>query len=107
MPDFSKLPRDLIELITRNPRSIRFIENLQSQAFDLLPATVQEIFLAVQQAQVAADDAKSMAIQAMSQKPDDVLGLVGTPFYPNDQLIGLVSVFDAPIDALGLVEVSL
>jgi len=32
---------------------------------------------------------------------------VGTPFYPNDQLIGLVSVFDAPIDALGLVEVSL
>ena len=107
MPSFSKLPRDLIELITRNPRSIRFIENLQSQAFDLLPTTIQEILLAVQQAQVAADDAKSMAIQAMSQKPDDALGLVGTPFYPNDQLIGLVSVFDAPIDALGLVEVSL
>ena len=107
MPSFSKLSRDLIELITRNPRSIRFIENLQSQAFDLLPTTIQEILLVVQQAQVTADDAKSMAIQAMSQKPDDALGLVGTPFYPNDQMIGLVSVFDAPIDALGLVEVSL
>lgn len=107
MPSFSKLPRDLIELITRNPRSIRFIENLQSQAFDLLPTTIQEILLVVQQAQVTADDAKSMAIQAMSQKPDDALGLISTPFYPNDQMIGLVSVFDAPIDALGLVEVSL
>ena len=107
MPSFSKLPRDLIELITRNPRSIRFIENLQSQAFDLLPTTIQEILLVVQQAQVTADDAKSMAIQAISQKPDDALGLISTPFYPNDQMIGLVSVFDAPIDALGLVEVSL
>lgn len=107
MPNFSKLPRNLIEQIAKNPRSIKFIENLQSQAFDLLPTTIQEILLAVQQAQLAADDAKSMAIQAISQKPDDALGLVGTPFYPNDQMIGLVSVFDAPIDALGLVEVSL
>lgn len=107
MPNFSKLPRNLIEQIAKNPRSIKFIENLQSQAFDLLPATIQEILLVVQQAQVTADDAKSMAIQAMNQKPDDALGLVGVPFYPNDQMIGLVSVFDAPIDALGLVEVSL
>ena len=107
MPNFLKLPRDLIAKITSDPRSIRFLENLQSQAFDLLPATIQEILLVVQQAQVTADDAKSMAIQAISQKPDDALGLVGTPFYPNDQMIGLVSVFDAPIDALGLVEVSL
>ena len=107
MPNFLKLPRDLIAKISSDPRSIRFLENLQSQAFDLLPTTIQEILLAVQQAQVAADDAKSMAIQAMNRKPDDALGLVGTPFYPNDQMIGLVSVFDAPIDALGLVEVSL
>lgn len=107
MPNFLKLPRDLIAKITSDPRSIRFLENLQSQAFDLLPATIQEILLVVQQAQVTADDAKSMAIQAMNQKPDDVLGLVGVPFYPNDQLIGLVGVFDAPTDALGLVEVSL
>ena len=107
MPNFSKLPRNLIEQIAKNPRSIKFIENLQSQAFDLLPTTIQEILLVVQQAQVTADDAKSMAIQAISQKPDDAIGLVGTPFYPNDQMIGLVSVFDAPIDALGLVEVSL
>lgn len=107
MPNFSKLPRNLIEQIAKNPRSIKFIENLQSQAFDLLPATVQEIFLAVQQAQLSADDAKGLAMQAMNRKPDDVLGLVGVPFYPNDQPISLVSVFDAPIDALGLVEVSL
>ena len=107
MPSFLKLPRDLIAKISSDPRSIRFFENLQSQAFDLLPATIQEIFLAIQQAQIAADDAKSMVAQAMNQKPNDVLGLVGIPFYPNDQLIGLVSVFDAPIDALGLVEVSL
>ena len=107
MPSFLKLPRDLIAKISSDPRSIRFFENLQSQAFDLLPTTIQEILLVVQQAQVTADDAKSMAIQAISQKPDDALGLVGIPFYPNDQLIGLVSVFDAPIDALGLVEVSL
>ena len=107
MPSFLKLPRDLIAKISSDPRSIRFLENLQSQAFDLLPTTIQEILLVVQQAQVTADDAKSMAIQAMNQKPNDVLGLVGIPFYPNDQLIGLVSVFDAPIDALGLVEVSL
>lgn len=107
MPNFSKLPRNLIEQIAKNPRSIKFIENLQSQAFDLLPTTIQEILLVVQQAQVTADDAKSMAIQAMNQKPDDALGLVGVPFYPNDQMISLVSVFDAPIDALGLVEVSL
>lgn len=93
MPSFLKLPRDLIAKISSDPRSIRFLENLQSQSFDLLPATIQEILLVVQQAQVTADDAKSMAIQAMSQKPDDALGLV--------------SVFDAPIDALGLVEVSL
>lgn len=107
MANLLKLPRDLIAKITNDPRSIRFLENLQSQAFDLLPATIQEIFLAIQQAQIAADDAKSMVAQAMNQKPNDVLGLVGIPFYPNDQLIGLVSVFDAPIDALGLVEVSL
>ena len=107
MPSFAKLPRDLLAKITSDPRSIRFLENLQSQAFDLLPATIQEILTVIQQAQITADDAKSMAIQAMSQKPDDVLGLVGVPFYPNDQMIGLVSVFDAPIDALGLVEVSL
>ena len=107
MANLLKLPRDLIAKITNDPRSIRFLENLQSQAFDLLPATIQEIFLAIQQAQIAADDAKSMAIQAMNQKPNDVLGLVGAPLYPNDQMIGLVSVFDAPIDALGLVEVSL
>ncbi len=107
MPNFLKLPRDLIAKITSDPRSIRFLESLQSQAFDLLPTTIQEILLVVQQAQVTADDAKSMAIQAMNQKPDDVLGLMGTPFYPNDQPISLVSVFDAPIDALGLVEVSL
>ena len=92
MPNFLKLPRDLIAKITNDPRSIRFLENLQSQAFDLLPTTIQEILLAVQQAQVAADDAKSMAAQALNQKPDDVLGLVGIPFYPNDQLIGLVEV---------------
>lgn len=107
MPNFLKLPRDLIAKISSDPRSIRFFENLQSQAFDLLPATIQEILTVIQQAQITADDAKSMAIQAMSQKPDDVLGLVGVPFYPNDQLIGLVGVFDAPTDALGLVEVSL
>lgn len=107
MPNFLKLPRDLIAKITNDPRSIRFLENLQSQAFDLLPATIQEILMVIQQAQVTADDAKSMAMQAMNQKPDDVLGLVGVPFYPNDQPISLVSVFDAPIDALGLVEVSL
>lgn len=107
MPNLLKLPRDLIAKITNDPRSIRFIENLQSQAFDLLPATIQEIFLAIQQAQVAADDAKGLAIQAINKKPDDALGLVGIPFYPNDQMIGLVPVFDAPIDALGLVEVSL
>lgn len=107
MPNFLKLPRDLIAKISSDPRSIRFLENLQSQAFDLLPATIQEILTVIQQAQITADDAKSMAIQAMNQKPNDVLGLVGIPFYPNDQLIGLVSVFDAPIDALGLVEVSL
>jgi len=107
MPNFSKLPRNLIEQIAKNPRSIKFIENLQSQAFDLLPATIQEILTAIQQAQITADDAKSMVIQAMNQKPDDALGLVGIPIYPNDQPISLVSVFDAPIDALGLVEVSL
>ena len=107
MPSFLKLPRDLIAKITSDPRSIRFLENLQSQAFDLLPATIQEILTAIQQAQITADDAKSMATQAMNQKPDDALGLVGTPCYPNDQMIGLVSIFDAPIDALGLVEVSL
>lgn len=107
MPNFLKLPRDLIAKITSDPRSIRFLENLQSQAFDLLPTTIQEILLAIQQAQITADDAKSMATQAMNQKPNDVLGLVGVPFYPNDQMIGLVSIFDAPIDALGLVEVSL
>ncbi len=107
MPNFLKLPRDLIAKISSDPRSIRFLENLQSQAFDLLPTTIQEILLVVQQAQVTADDAKSMAIQAMNQKPNDVLGLVGIPIYPNDQPISLVSVFDAPIDALGLVEVSL
>ena len=92
MPNLLKLPRDLLAKITSDPRSIRFLENLQSQAFDLLPTTIQEILMVVQQAQVAADDAKSMAAQAMSQKPDDVLGLVGIPFYPNDQLIGLVEV---------------
>jgi len=92
MPSFLKLPRDLIAKISSDPRSIRFLENLQSQAFDLLPTTIQEILLAVQQAQVAADDAKSMAIQAINQKPNDMLGLVGIPFYPNDQLIGLVEV---------------
>jgi len=107
MPNFLKLPRDLIAKISSDPRSIRFLENLQSQAFDLLPATIQEILTAIQQAQITADDAKGLAMQAMNRKPDDVLGLVGVPFYPNDQLIGLVSVFDAPIDALGLVEVSL
>ena len=107
MPNFLKLPRDLLAKITSDPRSIRFLENLQSQAFDLLPATIQEILLVIQQAQVTADDAKGLAMQAMNRKPDDVLGLVGIPIYPNDQPISLVSVFDAPTDALGLVEVSL
>ena len=106
MPSFAKLPRDLLAKITSDPRSIRFLENLQSQAFDLLPATIQEILLIVQQAQITADDAKSMAIQAMSKSLMTCLA-VGTPFYPNDQMIGLVSVLMRRLMRLALVEVSL
>lgn len=87
----SKLPRDLIEQITRNPRSIRFLENLQTQTFDALPDAVAVILATVQQAQITADTAQTMAIQALNKSMPDVLCLVGVPLLADD-VLGLVSI---------------
>lgn len=86
MPSFSKLPRELIEQITRNPRSIKFIENLQTQTFDILPESLQQIFAAIQQAQITAESAQTTAIQALNKPMPDVLGLVGVSVRPDDSL---------------------
>lgn len=72
MPDFPKLPRDLIALIAINPRSIRFIENLQSQAFDLMPSAIQSLILAIQGVQGVADDALALAQAANAREIPDV-----------------------------------
>jgi len=104
MPSFSKLPRDLITQISTNPRAIRFIENLQSQAFDLLPTTIQQIFAAIQDAQISADTAQTTAIQALNRPTPDVLGLVGVPVRADD-VLGLVSVASQSDDALGVLAI--
>lgn len=72
MPDFPKLPRDLIALFANNPRSIRFIENLQTQAFELMPDALQSLILKIQGVQGLADDALAAAQSANAREIPDV-----------------------------------
>lgn len=91
MPKLGKLPRDLIQRFASDPRSLRFIENLQSQAFDVLPTTLQQLISAIQHAQLSADAAQTTAVDALNKKPPDQLGMVGVPVFA-DQMLGVVGV---------------
>ena len=76
MSDKGGLPRNVLDAFAKDLRTKRFFEKLQVQAFDILPASVQQIFAAIQQAQITADTAQTTAIQALNKTAPDVLGLV-------------------------------
>lgn len=107
MSDFPKLPRDLIALIASNPRSIRFIENLQSQAFDLMPSAIQSLILAIQGVQGVADDALALAQAANAREIPDVELNVLPVCADQDVELPMVVVlpeFDVVVGVVGLLE---
>ena len=105
MSDNGGLPRYILDGFAKDLRSKRFFERLQDQAFDILPASVKQIFIAIQQAQITADNAQTTAIQALNKTAPDVLGLVGVPSRAADML-GLV-VISAQSDNSALTLVAL
>lgn len=96
------LNRSILDAFAKDLRTKRFFEKLQTQAFDILPESVQQIFIAIQQAQIAADTAQTTAIQALNKTAPDVLGLVGVPVRTAD-VLGLVSSNVQSENALNLV----
>ena len=102
MSDKGGLPRHILDAFAKDLRTKRFFEKLQVQAFDILPASVQQIFAAIQQAQITADTAQTTAIQALNKTAPDVLGLVGVPVRNTDAL-GLVAISVQSENALNLV----
>lgn len=102
MSDNGGLPRSILDTFAKDLRTKRYFERLQDQAFDILPASVKQIFIAIQQAQITADNAQTTAIQALNRPKPDTLSLVGVPSRAED-VLGLVMLSAQSDNALNLV----
>ena len=76
MSNFTKIPRELISLISTNPRVIKFIENLQTQVVDLNPAQIEQLIAEIATARADTDHAFGMALQALHNKLEQDISLI-------------------------------
>lgn len=62
----SRIPRNLIETITKDPRAIRHIESMATDVAENIPTLIDTAQLSADQAQATAESANSTAIAALN-----------------------------------------
>lgn len=67
-----RVPRSLIETITKDPRAIRYLESVSTDVAEVLPNLVNESQMSADQAKVLADVADSKAMAALNAALSEV-----------------------------------